>query len=117
MLSTVFLGAFAPSLIDDIVTPVQISKVSEPVQPLVLLATGPSAQNYLITKTVHRFLADFQNARESRHSSVFIVSSQAQKLYSYLSRSLPFNDSEKQRASFTLVVRLKKQISGAALWP
>ena len=60
-----------------------------------LLATGPSAQNYLITKTVHRFLADFQNARESRHSSVFIVSSQAQKLYSYLSRSLLFSDSEK----------------------
>lgn len=90
-----FFSCVAPSLIDDIVTPVQVSKVSEPVQPLVLLATGPSAQNYLITKTVHRFLADFQNVRESRHSSVFIVSSQAQKLYSYLSRSLPFSDSEK----------------------
>lgn len=103
-----FFSKVAPSIIEQLEIPVQISKTSDHVRPFLLLAEGPSAQNALIARALYADIEEIGSAKQQlsvselpevvgvetaseKANSIVIVSSDPYALFSYIANVFAHN--------------------------
>ena len=91
-----FFDQVDPQSMEALASPVQITKTAPCVQPIALLATGPSAQNALILQTIQEIL-DLEVSSLSS-GDVLIVSCDPTALFEYVTRGI---SSEKENYAAT----------------
>ncbi|GEM_PF-763971 len=91
-----FFDQVDPQSMEALASPVQITKTAPCVQPIALLATGPSAQNVLILQTIQEIL-DLEVSSLSS-GDVLIVSCDPAALFEYVARGI---SSEKEKYAAT----------------
>lgn len=95
-----YFNAVVPELFQDNSTPVQISKTPTGVEPYLLLASGPSAQNALIMRTIAKFV--LEPSLNTQTLSMLIVSADPIQLFSFVTHAFATWNNSKDSSRISL---------------